>query len=439
VNLHEVELDSNNDGQLDDADARVEFVRAGPGSSLDVDLGGGDFISIQGGVSGLSLRSSVLPRIPPAEPLRIPPDVVFTILGTNGADNLTGTNNVDTIRGLGGNDTLNGLKEDDLLDGGSGRDRLDGGPGDDRIFGAEDNESGRLPGGIRPGLFGREGDDELDGGAGIDLLDGGADDDRLEGGDNDDRQVRTIETPPPEFGEPTFILSAQGGLFGDIGDDELSGGDGSDTLAGGEGDDTLRGGDGDDGFTRTPLPPRTETRVDEQGNEIEIEIDIVQEVQAGLDGGPGNDNLQGDGGDDTLVGGTGGDGLSGGAGNDTLDGGDGLDGLLGGVGNDTLEGGDGDADRDILIGAGDRDSFNYDAGGGGPDRIDDFRAGEGIFVRGVREGDVDTADPQDDVIDANDRPVSVIDSNLVIDFDGGNSLTVIGVTRLAVNADILFV
>ncbi|MDO0947459.1 calcium-binding protein, partial [Chromohalobacter israelensis] len=67
-----------------------------------------------------------------------------------------------------------------------------------------------------------------------------------------------------------------------------------------------------------------------------------------LQGGLGDDRLDGDDGDDVL---------EGGAGNDTLYGGDGEDRIDGGAGNDTLNGGDG-ADR-YMFSAGDgHDTIN---------------------------------------------------------------------------------
>jgi hypothetical protein len=58
-------------------------------------------------------------------------------------------------------------------------------------------------------------------------------------------------------------------------------------------------------------------------------------------------------------------------------------------------------------------------------------------VSRVLEAAVDTVN--DDVIDANDNPsVSIVDSNLVIDFGGGYSLTVSGVTQLTIGSDFFF-
>lgn len=85
-----------------------------------------------------------------------------------------------------------------------------------------------------------------------------------------------------------------------------------------------------------------------------------------LDGGNGSDTLNGGGGNDTLNGGNGNDTLNGGDGNDTLNGGNGNDVLRGGAGNDTLNGGNGN-DLFIL------------AAGDGTDTIIDFTRGEDLI------------------------------------------------------------
>lgn len=156
-------------------------------------------------------------------------------------------------------------------------------------------------------------------------------------------------------------------LFGQAGNDtllgamEADGGDGADLLKGFMTDwtNSLFGGAGND------------TLVAGSGSEN----------PAWLEGGPGNDVLQGSDGDDSLFGD---------AGNDTLDGGVGHDSLFGDsiftadsedfrrIGNDLLLGGDGedqlvgDAGNDTLDGGGDRDSLY---GGSGP-----FADGEN-FIR----------------------------------------------------------
>jgi len=78
-----------------------------------------------------------------------------------------------------------------------------------------------------------------------------------------------------------------------------------------------------------------------------------------LDGGNGNDRLQGGGGSDLLLGGAGCDRLTAHKGNDTLRGGDGTDVLDGGAGNDVLRAGTG---NDVLLGGDGNDDLRGGTG-----------------------------------------------------------------------------
>jgi uncharacterized protein len=115
-------------------------------------------------------------------------------------------------------------------------------------------------------------------------------------------------------------------------------------------------------------------------------------IEAGitLNGGNGQDILNGRSGDDTINGGNGDDVLYGNRGNDTLIGGNGNDVLWGGAGADSLNGGHG---NDVLIGGlgkdtltGDRgsDRFVYNAFNEGTDTITDFTTNQDILdLRGA--------------------------------------------------------
>jgi uncharacterized secreted protein with C-terminal beta-propeller domain len=91
-------------------------------------------------------------------------------------------------------------------------------------------------------------------------------------------------------------------LYGNAGNDTITGGDGNDSLFGGPGNDTLSGGQGHDT----------------------------------LRGGAGNDSLVGSGGNDSLHGEAGQDTLRGGAGKNALDGGIGIDAFFGTKGADRV-------------------------------------------------------------------------------------------------------
>jgi Ca2+-binding RTX toxin-like protein len=56
-----------------------------------------------------------------------------TIVGTNGADEITGTPHRDVIAALGGRDKVRGLGGPDVICGGKGKDDLFGGPGRNEV------------------------------------------------------------------------------------------------------------------------------------------------------------------------------------------------------------------------------------------------------------------------------------------------------------------
>ncbi|MFV1874295.1 calcium-binding protein [Nioella sp.] len=110
---------------------------------------------------------------------------------------------------------------------------------------------------------------------------------------------------------------------------------------------------------------------------------------------------------DTFVGTSDGEAFDGGSGADDLDGNGGNDTLNGGSGNDTLNGGAGE------------DTFGYS---GGADVIEDFSADFLQIDSSVLSGSLAS------VLSA----ASVVSGNLVLDFGGGNTLTLNGITDTAV-------
>ena len=103
-------------------------------------------------------------------------EVICTIYGTPGHDELQGTDGFDVICGLEGNDIIHAGDGPDRLFGGPGNDALHGEDGDDKLRGEDGDD--RLVGGSGNDLLrGEAGDDSLHGGQGVDHLDGGLDTD----------------------------------------------------------------------------------------------------------------------------------------------------------------------------------------------------------------------------------------------------------------------
>lgn len=199
--------------------------------------------------------------------------------------------------------------------------------------------------------------------------------------------------------DPDLILGRAGDdrLNGLAGDDALLGERGGDQVTGGVGDDTILGGpDGDlvfgDGGPQQGPAPRQPGQSVPPGTPLPGN----NEIGGGggddtLYGGYGSDTVRGGAGDDRVFGAgpgvgptpsaasffntlDGGDVLGGGAGNDRVEGGGGLDTLTGGAGDDTLWGGDGNGDR--LTGGPGQDVFLFRFAEG-PFPIRDTGVGEG--------------------------------------------------------------
>ncbi|MDD9810366.1 MAG: calcium-binding protein [Gammaproteobacteria bacterium] len=176
-------------------------------------------------------------------------------------------------------------------------------------------------------------------------------------------------------------------LFGDEGNDRLTGGSGDDWLAGGAGADTLRGGNGNDVLffdARDNINGGSGQDVGVVSGSGAINLSMGAVGLEALHSGDGNDRLSGadsaqgviidgGGGADTMRGSHHRDVLSGGAGNDHIKGKPGDDVILGGAGDDDLFGNFGD---DVLFGGEGDDYLNGlvgdDAlyGGAGSDTYD---------------------------------------------------------------------
>ncbi len=243
-----------------------------------------------------------------------PPEAVAYWGGFGGAVILGSQPNIYFL-GNAGNDVLNNYNDPEYFDGGSGTDRALVAPG---------------KGGGADVLFGGADTDYLYGGPDDDYIDGGDWPDELYGGDNDDT-----------------IFGGSGGDFikGEDGNDVLNGNDGNDIIRGGNHDDTIDGGadcdvmwgeTGEDKIsTGTSGPPGCEeTDPDAHlglvtyfeiafGNENNDIIDASYATgNTYLDGGEGDDRIEGSFYEDEILGGIGRDYVEAWWANDTIDGGD---------------------------------------------------------------------------------------------------------------------
>mgnify|MGYP001195038828 CR=1 FL=1 len=214
-----------------------------------------------------------------------------------------------------------------------------------------------------------------------------------------------IDLRPTDKNSTILYSSDIGGLVGNLhiaadtyiencitgsGNDEIIGNNQNNNLQGGAGDDSLNGGDGNDALL----------------------------------GNSGNDFLSGEQGVDQLYGGDGNDALLGNAGNDRIAGENGVDSLHGGDGDDTLFGGSeddilyGDTDNDSLTGGSGADSL---FGGSGADTFFFTSTDDSGIASSARDIIKDFSSSESDKID-----LSAIDAN--INLEGDQEFTFIGST-----------
>jgi Ca2+-binding RTX toxin-like protein len=239
----------------------------------------------------------------------VPANGTFTIVVNGGAGNDSITvlaKNTEIAEaklfGGGGDDVLTGADTNDFLEGGEGNDRLVGGKGTDAMNGGSGNDTLVWNNG--------DGSDRINGDAGNDVteVNGSAtlgDEFTLDPEPGGVKFQRTNLVPfTLDTATERFQVNGLGG------NDSITAHDGVGALTllsvdGGAGNDTVNGSDGPDLIV----------------------------------GADGNDILNGGGGDDRIIGGTGADTMNGGSGDDTLvwNNGDGSDVLNGDAGNDDVE------------------------------------------------------------------------------------------------------
>ena len=225
-----------------------------------------------------------------------------------------------------------------------------------QIFGKEGNDqltldeaNGALP---RAQLFGEGGNDTLTGGSGDDVLNGGPGSDILLGKGGADSLLGGDDDDMVIGGDGNDIAQLGAGNDRFI----WNPGDDTDLVEGNDGNDTveINGGNGAEVFTTTANGTRVRfDRVDP----APFSLDIGTCENLVLNANGGNDSFSASGNLAALIKIT----VDGGAGDDTILGSNGADVLLGGDGNDFIDGNQGN--DTVFLGAGD-DTFQWDPGDG---------------------------------------------------------------------------
>lgn len=306
---------------------------------------------------------------------------------------ITGSNFVDNVRAVLG---LSSVDDNTVVfEGEGGNDIFDGSEADRHIVARGGADNDRLIGGNRADeLFGDAGNDTVSGGAWHDSVNGGGGNDRLIGGEGAD-------TLNGDAGNDVLIdRSVDANLInGGTGEDRVVTGGGADTVNGGDdrdviktagGDDSIDGGDGDDVIL---FGTENDTVFGGDGDDV-IKTSTGDDF---VDGGDGNDIIFTWRGDDTAIGG---------AGDDTI---------RGDFDDDIIEGGSG---NDRLVGAPGRDTFIF-RDGFDEDRILDFRNGSDLLDFSNHTG----------VSGLGDLSISQVSTNVVIT-DGAGGRVVLADTDI---------
>lgn len=361
-----------------------------------------------------------------------------TLYGGDGDDRLNVMDGNNLMDGGAGNDTLEGSRGNDTLYAGAGDDLLNSGDGNDINWGGAGNDT-FFAGNGNDLLGGGDGNDLMWGGAGNDTFYAGNGDDTLGGGDGNDELWTGLGNNVVYAGNGDDTLGGSSGrdeLWGGEGNNIFYAGAGADTLGGGSGSDELWAGDG---WDVVYAAGGNDTVAGGEGND-ELWAGDGEDVVFG-DGG--NDTLSGANGHDTIWGGTGDDLIFGVDGDDLMSGGGDNDTIWAGTGNDTLWGDAGDdqlygvAGNDLLVGHAGNDTL---WGGDGAD-VFVMRQSFGADVVADFDGAEGDALRLDDALWAASGTLTAAQvvstfgalnglGNVMLTFDGGESLTLTGVTSL---------
>jgi Ca2+-binding RTX toxin-like protein len=188
--------------------------------------------------------------------------------GGSGADGIAGSVNGDQLFGDDGDDNLYGRDGNDILDGGGGGDLIDDGPGNDTAGGGPGN-------------------DTFVAGPGADLMSGG------DGADRADYSARLNPVTITLNGVADDGEAGEGdNVAADV--EDAVGGAGNDRIVGGVSGGYLYGNGGNDTITGSPLEDRIEAG---EGDDV---VDARDGGFDSIDCGPGNDVVYADPGDSTT-------------------------------------------------------------------------------------------------------------------------------------------
>jgi len=243
---------------------------------------------------GTIWRQDTLLSVPVSGPIRyvLGDGSDNTLSGSDAADRLEGYSGHDRMEGAAGNDTLNGGTGNDRIEGNTGNDALNGGGGQDTLIGGAGNDTLNSSDGVGAGpeedvivynlgdghdtvwssdlrdvvqlgagIGGRDLDIATSGSTLLINLRDGSGSLRIEGGSGrlnrlrfaDGSEWNLSDRPAgPVLGtvnadvitNPAGVFDAR--IYGQAGNDKLTGGTGIDRLYGGAGSDTLAGGEGPD-------------------------------------------------------------------------------------------------------------------------------------------------------------------------------------------------